>query len=131
MNEETQKIINESLVAMIQSVESVKDFTIEHAPDVIQQLLIWNGINSFLGFLMSCICLYFMYRLVKYQINNYKNENTWYGEEFQDNNGRVLVINMIQIPGILIVFETFNLIWLKILVAPNLYLIEYAAQLIQ
>lgn len=131
MNEEAQKIINEILVAMIQSVESVKDFTIEHAPDVIQQLLIWNCVEKFIYFLISCICSYFMFSLVRYQINNYKNENTWYGEQFQDSRGGVLIINMIHIPVIFAVSETFNLIWLKILVAPKLYLIEYAAQLIK
>jgi len=137
MNEETQEKANQVLAALIESVANVRDFAIEHAPDVIQELLTWNFTTTLISFVGCLICigvwLYLNWRQYKWIKNGGGGrERNCYGEN-TDELSPFLILNLFQIVLIFgfLGWISISMDWLKIWLAPKLYLIEYAAELVK
>jgi hypothetical protein len=131
MNEETQEKANQVLAALIESVASVRDFAIEQAPDVIQQLLTWNfttTLISFFGWLI-CIGLWLYVNWIQYKWIKNGGGRDGLGDLFP-----WIVINVFIQSIIILAFIKWinvSMDWLKIWLAPKLYLVEYAAELVK
>ena len=118
------EVLEKELVRLIKSVEKPMsqglDFAVEQAPEVIQQLLTWNFIESLAAFcllsVLSVACLIgFIYHM-RYLIKT---------------GGEEIFVVLWMFPAVLLPAGLWqNLAWLKIWIAPKLYLLEYAAKLL-
>lgn len=106
------EIINRSFSA----VDKAVDFAKEQMPDVIYQLLLWKAVWSFF-IMVVCISIatasiVFAKKLLA---------------ESDDANCLIIPIIFVPISGIALFSAGFD--WLQILIAPKIYLLEYAASL--
>lgn len=106
------------------------DFLYEQAPEVIAQLLLWHGVESLIVFVL-CVLLLIgaIYGNVKGVLalkktigSHWADDPTfWVPTIFGTLIGQMIV---------LVVFSNnINLTWLKIWIAPKVYLLEYVANL--
>ena len=125
MNEELQKAIAE----LFNSAISAKDFLVGELPEYINQLLMWHAAHSalmcFLGVLYCAAWFYPNYRHVLWL------KNGGFKKLADDGNDIVLLFHLLQFFLIIPVVEMFNLDWLKIMIAPKVWLVEYAASLVK
>lgn len=127
MNEEAQKILVDLLQKASNGIDSAVSFSQSQIPDVVHQLLVWNFTLSILltilGSILFCAAQYASWLIFK------KLRKDWAGDEFFEH-PEAMIIGMIYI-------FTFSplawigLDWIKIWLAPKLYLIEYAASLVK
>jgi len=132
MTEELAQKANEALIEIINGAIATKEFVIEQAPDVVEQLLMWHMTMSLvwfsLGALLAASMIWFIAALIRAC-----RENAEEGVIFalmDGTEGGILAAPIILTP-ISIVVAFANLSWLQILIAPKLYLIEYAANLVK
>lgn len=129
MNDELNTALAELIYKATAGVEDAVGFLSAELPDVINQLLTWKLIESLLGFGLGVLFLivpYLVYRLIR-KLCGYDE----LPEYMQDNiNIPALVfIPVLFIVGVIV--ASCNLTWLQILIAPKLFLIEYASTLIK
>lgn len=131
LNENTKNILEEFLVDTISGINKVVEFSVEQIPDVLQQLLIWHCVHSAVVNIITILVVisswYAYIRLYNYHVKKYgpmeNADGTW--------------IHFMVVGSIMLFFITtfaplnLNLTWLKIWVAPKLYLLEYAANIIK
>jgi hypothetical protein len=122
------------LLDMLNKAAEIGSAAVDEIPLVVQELLTWKFTESLLLFTLSMIFTiswiiisvkiwkYGSRPHEKYSGTNRDNwEEAWIGYGFYNFMGLV-----ISVPWVIHSFD-----WLKILVAPRLYLLEYAAQLIK
>lgn len=119
MNEELQK----ALAEILNSAIDAKDFLLSEMPDVINQLLWWHGVKSGLLCLFGAVILLMVYNISMRIHNKIKNK-------YWDETVYLAVAFIGGLVSVIATFELINLDWLQILIAPKLYLIEYAAKLV-
>ncbi len=114
--------LEELIIGAIATAEAAGQFVVAEVPIVIEQLLAWRfwmfGLMNFLGWsLLILSTTVFIYL----------------GKKLHEQTGGM--IHMLWVSHVLIVpvclIELCNLTWLQILIAPKLYLLEYAAELIR
>ena len=120
----------EALTELITSAVSAKDFIVSQTPEVVQQTINWYGGYYFilfaLGLFIVCLILianYIQYRCLKkdfYEKMEYSDCFWWFVFVFG---------NIAQILWLIPLSYTINLQWLKIWIAPKLWLIEFAAKM--
>lgn len=93
------------------------DIAMQQAPDIVNQLLMWQFSKNATWFLFSILSIFICIKLTKK-----------YWEESQG--AIVVATGTVGVVGIVVVICTF-LQMLKIVIAPKIYLIEYAANLIK
>jgi len=128
MEEKTQEVIvetvdmaNQVLKGIIENAVVTKDFLLSQIPDVIQQILLYNLVESFSLFILGLFIVIGV-PIIVYKITEVAVEKT--------GDSGLYVFNMASILAIFGV-ACLNLTWLKIWLAPKLYLIEYAANLVK
>lgn len=141
MNEQLQTLLLDLVQQSITTLESGATFLAGEIPEVIQQLLIWYAVKNGIFFLLGTLLLVIMVVvLVKYsgQGKSYKTEYQatkykWTLTHDDDGNvgPQVIATGVFCFVGVLIAATLINMVWLQILVAPKLFLIEYAVSLIQ
>lgn len=128
MNEQLQTLLLDLVQRSILALESGATFLAGEIPEVIQQLLIWKAVESSIWFVFWVIlsALVFYYLGVK----GFKLAKT-----YEEESGGASYFCWIPLFGIAcsitIPSIIHNLDWLQILVAPKLYLFEYAAELMK
>ena len=150
LDEALTRLINRSVDAaesvagdITNATGTALDFLATEIPDVVQQLLIWHAIESFIWFFLGVLLLaapWFVYwkwggrgepTEPKYGAARYKGTLT-HGYAGQVNEEAVglfaLLSGIATLAGLALALS--NLDWLKILVAPKLYLLEYARVLV-
>lgn len=130
MNDQLQKVLADIITRVTSGADAAIQFGKEQIPEVLKQLLIWNFTFSFLiWFSATAIIIgYIIWMLTKFKWW-FKNQRTTTTE--QDAAVTVLTVIWGFISFIMIFVFWCNLDWLKIWVAPKLYLLEYAASLIK
>ena len=115
--------LSEALVELISLSVSGVEFLVSEIPDVLHQLLIWEATISVISMVCWVILCIAIYKFNRWQIG-YLTKN----KKFNDPN---VMANIFQ--GFLIIPLTglFDLTFLKIWIAPKVFLIEYAAQLVK
>lgn len=124
MNEELQKALFSILSSTINAATAAKDFLISEMPEVIRQLLMWKAIDSGIGFAVGVAWIIAAFFIAK-KVRAMLAENELDFPEMALSTGGALCLVL----GVSVCAH--NLVWLQILVAPKIYLIEYAASLVK
>ncbi|HCB1653153.1 TPA: hypothetical protein MYP81_000679 [Citrobacter farmeri] len=128
MNDQANKILIALLQKASDGIDSAVSFSQAQIPDVVHQLLIWNTVSSILFqlFILSSIggYIFAVYKFHKASNDSDISEGVLIAAVVAFFVGGVIVIGL----GVAF-FAYFD--WLKIWLAPKLYLIEYAASLIK
>ena len=118
-----QDKISETLEKWLDHLKTGEDFVIEQAPEVIEQILLWNGVKSFILFLimstMSLICIIVIAKSSKMIT------------EENDDDGVFGIIGGMLCFSLFMYLAFINLEWLQIWIAPKAYLIEYISGMIK
>jgi hypothetical protein len=104
------------------SIGQATNFVLEQMPDLVQQAMLWYAFSSF--FIM-CFCICYCIFYIRF-IKNFNTELL--------NGDQELVMALVIATGfagfLFAIFGIFfNFDWLQIIIAPKLWLVEFAAQL--
>lgn len=131
MNEEVTNKANEVLLKMLEGVEKGSEFVVEKAPEVVQQLLTWEFVYSLTTFIAAAISLLGLSFLAFKHARDSTDRETWFGRIVYATDGFIyLFYTLAFIPCFFVSAIALDITWLKILLAPDLYLLEYAAKLV-
>jgi hypothetical protein len=146
MNEQLQIELARLVGMLNEGAEKVAEFGAEQIPIVLQQLLLWHWTASFFAFLFGLAMV-----VVPILMRNAFKRNLKFASDAKRNGDDWAILDgfktissfrhdlMVFINGTLpwvcvvigLVVALSNFVWLKILLAPNLYLLEYAAGLVK
>lgn len=140
MEEQANKILVELLQKAVGGIDAAVSFSQAQIPDVVHQLLVWNSVRSILFQVFAIILIVAAMRLPSFARNARKNGERWTAYDGRPKDdwfvssfaydacvlGTPISALVIGLPMII-----FNFDWLKIWLAPKLYLLEYAASLIK
>lgn len=141
MNEELQKALVELLSKANNGIDEAGGFLAAELPEVIKQLLIWNGIYNFILFIIAVAIVALIKPVISECIlkNNkakedYKNEVPWTRYNGCDSTTShaydlIKFIYIIPFVQFTIGISIINMKWLQIWIAPKVWLLEYAAKL--
>lgn len=127
--------IENALVTLInkavQGVETATELLVTEIPDVIQQLLMWHFAKSlmlWLFFLLSIpLSIYVVFKAFK----DYKVEGSWAYHEYHMSFTATILTLLFSVHLIVSLTQIFIRIdWLMIWLAPKVWMIEYAAKLV-
>lgn len=127
MNEETKNIANEALIGFIESVQSAKDFALEQAPDVVHQLLTWKLAEACLY--LTCGAIFFVTAMVAWKVFA-----TCLRKAPHDLTPKTIASMCYGTLGSILgpcAFFDYGPTALQIWLAPKVYLLEYAADLVK
>jgi hypothetical protein len=115
-------------------IDSATSFLAAQIPDVIRQLLVYKLTMSLLGFLLGVVMVVvtpFAIRWCFVKTRNLYDKKRTYGFDQQDYALVLIVFGCapIMAGGIAIIF--CHLDWIEIWLAPKIYLIQYAAELVK
>tara|TARA_R110000787_G_scaffold264736_1_gene370626 strand:+ start:62 stop:463 length:402 start_codon:yes stop_codon:yes gene_type:complete len=131
MNEELQNALGALLNKANNGIDTAGEFLASELPDVIQQLLMWHGIKSFVSFISCIIVMILAIAMLVKALKNKDLEGHWaYASssyELLSFNG--ILVCMSSVISIIPALVNINIVWLQIWIAPKLWLIEYAAKL--
>ena len=131
MNEELQKALAELLGKANEGIDAASGFLAAELPEVIQQLLIWHGVWSFILFFIAVILIPSSFMVVFKVLKGKDIEDHWANASSQYDpmslNGLFSLIS--GVVGIMFGFACLNFKWLQIWIAPKVWLLEYAAKL--
>ena len=137
MKQELEQRAQEALLAMLDGVQKAADFTVEQAPLVVKELLMWKFVYS-LGLslvfvLLAVVSSYITYRFFAWGLqveDEYRCRLRIYKRDLEP---IAICLSMLTAGFVIAGFSValHSLDWLQILVAPRLYLLEYAAALVK
>ncbi|EEU9393885.1 hypothetical protein FYN09_24750 [Escherichia coli] len=149
MQEEAKKILVDLLKKASDGIDSAIAFSQAQIPDVVHQLLVWNMVDSLIKTLIAIstipLVIWFMKKQCKkVEIGKFDNDGrSWDNGQpkykptmIWESDGRLSSF-VLPLVAVFILWLSFiisvvaNMTWLKIWLAPKLYLIEYAASLIK
>ena len=140
--------LDQALIGIINKttagIDSATTFLSEQIPDVVQQLLLWHFTYNLILF-VSGVALLITTGVILYKYGGKGRElteeerkytrNTHKSTITHDEDGiidpRILATGFITFAILMISSSLINLTWLKIWLAPKIFLIEYAATLIK
>ena len=138
MNEELANTANIALKGIIDSVTATKDFVLAELPEVVEQLLIWKMAESLVW------CVVGVLALLAIAVNASKliayGKNVGWQDYTRNEEGDRQATNLkpwlyFTIIGTAIAAPiaclTVNIAWLQIWIAPKVYLLEYASELVK
>lgn len=125
MNDQANKILVELLQKAANGIDGAMSFSQAQIPDVIHQLLVWNTVSSLMFQLIAILTVMGFLLTVK---KAWEAAEGYSGADFF----AFLYITCGTLASVIMfVGFWFNFDWLKIWLAPKLYLLEYAASLIK
>jgi len=129
MNDQLQTALAEMINKSTTGIEKASGFLQAEIPDVVRQLLLWHGIQDFICFCTGLVLLAgWGYCLRRFVIKN------WAVIKEKDDNEGFLITMLALICGVVLVIPfafIFPLTWLKIWIAPKVWLLDYAASLVK
>jgi len=138
MTEELTNELNKQLIEVLkgttETVSQAKEFIIGELPDVVYQLLLWygayNAIVAIIGIVVFYLSLKYTKQLFK-KPEKGKTTTMWEWSSIDDAhtpNVGFFILLVLWIPYIISI-NMMNITWLKIWIAPKIWLIEYTATL--
>lgn len=125
MNEQAQQALANLLSMAVDGIGGAVEFSKAQLPEVVEQLLMWHMVESFIGFVAGMLIMAGTAEGVRRVHKAIKSE------------GLDEAAYAIAIPVAIFAFPIGFIItaksidWLKIMIAPKLYLLEYAASLVK
>ena len=147
MNEQAQQVLADMLERALSGVDAAVEFSQAQIPDVVEQLLMWHMVESLLSCLAAAcaaLCSFALFRKgaasQKIAREAYKNGEQW--TRFSNSSSGLTSHAYdfkasgvaFYVPASLMALVSpffISTTWLKILIAPKLYLLEYAASLVK
>ena len=129
MNDQLQQALASILSSTLDNLSAGKTFLLAQLPDVIRQLLVWHAVKSgiaFIALVTATVLLSLIAKRLWQQGGAARGGRTDMG--FPSALGAV-IISLIASATLCAALNATT--WLQILVAPKLYLIEYAASLVR
>ena len=131
MNEQLQLAVSTLIQTSLNAIDKGTTFLSNQIPEVIQQLLLRKAIASFIEFSSGIFLIGGIFAWLIYQYKYWTTTvtTTWGTKKvrFEDDAGGAFsLLNILLIIPLIYGIRCINLIWLQILIAPKLYLIEYA-----
>lgn len=135
MDEKANKILVELLQKASDGIDSAVSFSQAQIPEVVHQLLVWNAVSSALLQLLGIAMVAGAFLALSHALRCRKRGDEW--TRFMPGSSRASIAYDLCFPafivssalGVIIAICSFD--WLKIWLAPKLYLLEYAASLIK
>ena len=129
---ELLKIVN----GIREGATTVFDVLKTEIPDILQQLLLWHGVQSFVFFVLAIIMLIAVPVLVWYVLRywkNWRNIEEYNDKEFYEGVGIAkTIMSVCAAVGCLAGGLGYvNIEWLKIWIAPKVWLLEYITTMIK
>ena len=129
------KLINKSLEGMGQASE----FIVSETPEVIQQLMTWYMVKSALLCAIGVILFFLTIHIFKKysgvgeKCNNETSKHKWTltNDDYGDLSIHAIFSAVTLLMLILTFISMINIEWLQIIIAPKVWLIEYAADLVK
>jgi len=138
MNEVLQSKLAEIVELGKNGILQAADMIKEQMPDLVEQILRYNFVVSLLSWLTAIACFILVYKCVQriLKVMKYENERNvsngycYYAGKSIATNIICTVLGVIcLITGLVLFFE--HAAWIKISIAPKLYLVEYLSYLIK
>lgn len=141
MNETLQQALAVLIQQATSTVDTAKSFLAAEIPEVVHQLLMWNFVSSLLLFLLSITVFsgwaYFIYYVCTEKQIPDETTYTLYvptffsGSRKEMTDGGFMVVVGTSIVTWIVVPLSCSFTWLKIWIAPKVWLVEYAASLLK
>ena len=130
MNEQLQLAVSTLIQTSLNAIDKGTAFLSNQIPEVIQQLLLWKAVASFIEFSSGIFIIGGIFAWLIYQYKYWTTTvtTTWGTKKIRlyAEAGPFSLLNIFLIIPLLYGSSCINLIWLQIWIAPKLYLIEYA-----
>ena len=130
MNEQLQLAVSTLIQTSLNAIDKGTTFLSNQIPEVIQQLLLWKAVASFIEFSSGIFIIggIFAWSIYQYKYWTTTIETEWgtTQQRISGNNGPFVTLNLLCVIPLIYGSSCINLIWLQIWIAPKLYLIEYA-----
>ena len=130
MNEQLQLAVSTLIQTSLNAIDKGTTFLSNQIPEVIQQLLLWKAIASFIEFSSGIFIIGGIFAWLIYQYKYWTTtiETEWgtTQQRISGTNGPFVLLNLLCVIPLIYGSSCINLIWLQIWIAPKLYLIEYA-----
>ena len=130
MNEQLQLAVSTLIQTSLNAIDKGTTFLSNQIPEVIQQLLLWKAIASFIEFSSGIFIIGGIFAWLIYQYKYWTTtiETKWgtTKQRISEDNGPFVILNLSCVIPLIYGSSCINLIWLQIWIAPKLYLIEYA-----
>lgn len=117
MNEQLNEALTKLIEKALSGIDAAGDFMAGEVPEVINQLLVWHAVESFIHMIFGLILIF---APIIFSVKYWKKIEDACAEPF---------LTLIIFPAI-IGSVVFDMDWLKILIAPKIYLLEYAAKIV-
>ncbi len=150
MNEQANKILVELLQKAANGIDAAVSFSQAQIPDVVHQLLVWRFTQSLAMFIVALATIPAVLWIIRKQLKKVQVGKYGPGEGYSWDEGKpkyavtmvwdkdgdispfsVILCTILAFYGTWLYVTLFSLAWLKIWLAPKLYLLEYAASLIK
>ncbi len=125
MNEQAQQALANLLSMAVDGLNGAVEFSKAQLPEVVEQLLMWHMVESLIWFSVGLLVM------IVTIWGNFKVHKAVKDGDMDDMAYAIIVpVSLFTFSGGFIA-TTASLDWLKIMIAPKLYLLEYAAQLVK
>ena len=134
MNEQAKEILAQMMQRVLDGVDTAADFAAQEVPIVVEQFLMWHIIESLIFFASGVVLLLIgtAYPIFVFTRKPVKGEETFWFFASGNRSGMESSTMFAAIPIALgCAMMAANIGWLKIWIAPKLYLLEYGASLIK
>lgn len=140
MDDKANKILADLLQKASDGVDSAVAFSQAQIPEVVHQLLVWNVVSSAGSQLLGIALIVLSFAPPAFSVRSRKSGRQWTASDrepldswFMPSALYILCTFVAPAIGSVvgIITISFNFDWLKIWLAPKLYLLEYAASLIK
>jgi len=129
VNKQMEAVVTEVLTKALKAAETTGEFLTEQTPEVVQQLLLWNGVSSAIKFGVCVILLLLIaFKWIPKSVKACQKVDEE-GEVYDYEEYSLFLV--FWVAPIAILVGVADLVWLKILIAPKLYLLEYASSLVR
>lgn len=134
------KELDKSLAFLIEGTTEkggkLVDWLYEQAPEIVTQLLVWKGIESLINFILGIILIVVPSLLLIKFIPKLKDSIYKFNIKENDKFIIFIILSLIAsaialIPTQISGWSSLNLTWLKIYLAPKVYLLEYVVEVIK
>ena len=127
MNEQLQGAVAKILERAISGIDSSVEFMQAELPDVIEQLLLWYGVKGLTECLIGMALFIIMIKIDLHAFKKMKDSSHFDSVEMLLFNG---VCGSLLRCVYFYPISLMNIEWLQIWVAPKIWLMEYAAKLV-
>lgn len=141
MNDTLQQAVAQIIERAVAGIDTASAFLSDQLPDVVHQLLLWYGVSSFITFIIAlAVFIISMVYIAKFCMHKRPEPDTsgrrYVATFYNDTCGDVTpiaggLVFVSALAGLISVIVTINSTeWFKILLAPKVWLLEYASKLI-